>query len=120
MAPDYSKLTPILDQVLKPGEISSEYKAMKSATLGARIMWGLGLVGLVAGSVAACFGATTKLGVIAGAIATVAGIGAEVLVNLGYAKSRSDVKSAASSAAADIAAAQAAAPIMGPAAPAKA
>lgn len=108
--PDYSKLQPILDTVLKSGELTSEYKAMRSATMGARLMWGLGLLGMIGASVAACFGVTTKIGAIAGAIASVAGIGAEVLVNLGYAKSRSDVKAAAADTASTMA-------MMGPPAP---
>ncbi len=85
---DPDALKPIMDKVLKPGELTTEFTQMKSATMGARIMWGLGIIGLIAGCIAPAFGVTTKIGIVAGGIATVCGTTMEVLVNLGYANAR--------------------------------
>lgn len=92
MSFDPNALKPLLDTVLTPGKLTTEYAQMKSATWGARVMWILGIVGLLAGGISAAFGAASKAGIIAAGIATVCGTAMEVIVNLGYAKARTEQK----------------------------
>ena len=79
-----------------PGVETSEHKVAKSGSLWGSIATILGLVLTFGSSIILVLGEGSNIGVIAGAIVTAAGIAQKTLVQLGYIKSRAEVKVAAS------------------------
>lgn len=78
--------------LLKPGEETSEYAVAQSVKVWAIVFAILGMIDTIGSSIAASLGADTKLGIIVGAVVTVAAIVAKTLASLGYSKARADVK----------------------------
>lgn len=81
---------------VKPGEATTEYAAQKSGSLWGIIATVLGILITIGSVVAAGFGESTTGGIVAGAVVSLAGIIQKSLTDLGYIKSRADVKAAAS------------------------
>ena len=77
---------------VKPGVETSEHAVAKSGSTWAIIALIIGLLTTVGTSVAASFGADTKTGIIVGAVVTGIAIIQKTLTDLGYMKSRTDVK----------------------------
>ncbi len=122
MSFDPTKLQPALDALQKPGELTTEYAAFKSAATMSKIVMVVGLLVFVGSMIAAAFGADTKVGEIVGASVAILSQFLKIVNTLGYTKSRTDVKTAASDAvqavaASDATQAVAAAAVMGPPAP---
>lgn len=84
-----------------PGVQTSEHAAMQSASLWGKIASTLGMVITVASLIGSTFGATSKWGIVAGSVVTVAGQLQHLLATLGYVDSRTQVKVAASGDTAD-------------------
>ena len=80
------------------GKDTTEYEAAQSGSKWGILATVLGIVVTLGSIVAAAFGESTTAGIVAGTLVALAGIGQKTLVNLGYIKSRTDVKAAASSA----------------------
>lgn len=95
--------------ITRRGIETTEYAAAKSGAVWAVVAFVLGLIGSFGGTVAAAFGADTTAGIIVGTIVTIAGLGAKVLIEIGYIKSRAAVKVAAAEAVAEDAKAETAA-----------
>lgn len=81
----------------KPGATTSEFAEVQSAGALAHAATLLGTLAAIGSTIAAALGENTRLGIIAGAVVTVAGVVARTLIALGYTKSRTDVKAAAMS-----------------------
>lgn len=81
---------------VKVGADTSEKKVADSANIWGSIATVLGIVLSVGSTVIPALGEGSRIGVIAGAIIAFAGIAQKTLVSLGYIKSRTDVKVAAS------------------------
>jgi len=85
-----------MPDTVKPGADTSEHKVAKSANLWGSIATILGLILTFGSSLVPILGEGSNVGVIAGAVVTAAGIAQKTLVQLGYIKSRAEVKVAAS------------------------
>ncbi len=91
---DITKLLPIIDQLAKPGELSTEWKAAQASSRMAQVLMIVGLLGTVAGCINDAFGGS-KLGIVAGGIAGTLGVLTQMLGQLGYTSSRTAVKTQA-------------------------
>jgi len=81
--------------VVTQGTETTEYKEAQSAKTWGIVATVLGLVITFGSTIAEACGADTRIGIIAGAVVTAAGIAHKTFVQLGYIKSRTDVKTAA-------------------------
>lgn len=96
MPVDLNKLLPpVLDMLAKSGELTTEWKAAKASGRIALVLFVLGILGLLAGCVGDAFGATSKVGIIAGGLATLVGVATQIMSQLGYTASRTAVKAQA-------------------------
>ena len=75
-----------------PGKETSEHAVAKSGSTWAIVAMVIGLLTTVGTSVAASFGADTKTGIIVGAVVAGLAIFQKTVTDLGYIKSRTDVK----------------------------
>lgn len=117
---DLTKLLPVLDMLVKSGELTTEWKAAKASGRIALVLLVLGLLGLIAGCVADAFGASSKLGIIAGGLAAFVGVVTQVMGQLGYTASRTAVKTQATQLATSIVKMPADVTVIAPVAPAPA
>lgn len=85
-----------MPEEMKPGVETSESDVAKKTNIWGTVATILGLVLTLGSMLLPSLGSGTKIGVIAGAIIACAGIAQKTLVSLGYIKSRTDVKVAAS------------------------
>lgn len=99
---DLSKLMPIIDQLAKSGEFTTEWKAAKASGRMALILLVVGLLGTVAGCLSDAFGGS-KVGIIAGGLAAALGVLVQVLGQLGYNQGRVAIKTQAAQLAVTIA-----------------
>jgi hypothetical protein len=95
MGLDNLNLQPLLDLIGKAGEETSEYKKARAAGRVALVLFALGVLTLLASSATSMFGANSKVGILAGAVASIAGVLSQAIVSLGYSAARADVKQAA-------------------------
>ena len=82
-------------QDVKSGALTSEKAVRDSANTWAIVAMVLGAITTYGAQVASVFGAESKLAIIGGVVVAVAGITMKMFVDLGYIKSRADVKKAA-------------------------
>jgi hypothetical protein len=82
---------------VKPGEMTSEYRAARSGSAWGIVSAVLGVIMSAGSAVLQAVGADTKAGILAGAALAIVGVISKTLVDLGYIKSRTDVKVAARS-----------------------
>ena len=80
------------------GVNTSEYALANSVKFWSILFAVLGMVESIGATVASSLGADTKIGIIVGAVVTVAGVIGKTLASLGYSKARADVKVAAAEA----------------------
>lgn len=83
------------ESIVKPGETTTEYRAARSAGAWGVVSMVLGIVMAGASAVLQAAGSDTKAGILAGAAMAIAGTVSKTLAELGYIKSRTDVKVAA-------------------------
>jgi len=85
--------------VVKPGAETSEHEETKSAGRWGVIMMILGFLTTTVAQLLESVDLSddSKIGIIAGAVLAIAGVAQKTLTSLGYTKSRTDVKVAASS-----------------------
>ena len=81
---------------VKAGEVTSEKKVADGANVWGSVATVIGAVISIGSMVLPALGDGSKFGILAGALIAVAGIVQKTLVSLGYIKSRTDVKAAAS------------------------
>jgi len=77
---------------IKEGVSTTEYEALKSGKFWTIIAIVLGLIATFGSTVAAALGAESSIGIIVGAIIAGAGLAAKTFIDLGYIKSRTQVK----------------------------
>jgi len=81
--------------IVKQGSETTEYKETQNAKLWGTIATVLGLIMSLGSTVIEALGQDTRIGIIAGALVTVVGLSYKTLVQLGYIKSRTDIKTTA-------------------------
>lgn len=85
-------------EINRRGLNTTEYEAAKSGALWSVIAFLLGIIGAFGSTIAAAFGADSTGGMVVGALITISGLAAKVLIELGYIKARENVKVAAAQA----------------------
>lgn len=89
-------IQPVLDRLLRPGELTSEYKAWQTETLWAKVLTVLGLIIFAASLVPQVFGDHySHLATICGTVAAIAGQAQHILATMIYTGARSDQKESA-------------------------
>ena len=78
---------------IKAGSGTSEYERARAGGAWAIVAMALGVMLSIGSAVAQSFDVGSKAGIIAGAILAAAGVMQRTLVDLGYIKSRTEVKS---------------------------
>ena len=91
------------DTTVTPGKETSEHAAMKESSFIGKVLVVLGLLVTVGGSIAPLLGKESDLAIVVGAVLIIAGAFEDMLIKLGYTKSRTLVKASASQAAVKIA-----------------
>jgi len=81
--------------IVKQGSETTEYKETQNAKLWGTIATVLGLVMSFGSAIVEALGQDTRIGIISGALVTVVGLSYKTLVQLGYIKSRTDIKTTA-------------------------
>lgn len=83
------------DLHLKPGTQTSEYAVARSNNWISILVSVVGLITAAGSAVVEAIGTDSKIGIVVGAILAVLGIVTKTLTDLGYIKSRTEVKAAA-------------------------
>jgi len=89
---------PVVTPVVTPGEETTEHAAAKSGSFWSILTIVLGAATMIGSAVLPSLGTNSKAGIIAGAVIGCVGIVTKCLVDLGYIKSRTEVKVSANEA----------------------
>ena len=81
---------------ITPGKDTTEYKEAKSGSVWGIVAMILGMLLTIGATVAESLGTDSRIGIIAGAVIAIFGLIQKSLVELGYIKSRTEIKAAAS------------------------
>lgn len=81
---------------VKPGEFTTEYQAARNGSFWGIVAMVLGVVVSLGSTLVDALGGHSRIGIVVGGIIAALGVIQKTLVDLGYIKSRTDVKAAAS------------------------
>jgi hypothetical protein len=93
--PTPANLQPIIDLLGKAGNLTSEYQQAKAVGTSGKIAFWIGLIGTIAGTVAAVAGVANPIGAGAGLVVLITGAVVQAISSSSYSTARTATKSAA-------------------------